>query len=208
MRLVTRSGFLRFPALTAEQPIFYPICNEEYAIELAQQIAREEGGAFVTRFQVQSRFLSRYEPHIVGQRHHEEYWIPREELEEFNEAIVGPIAVLREFQPSSVLEARRRWFENYVEEIDTTSVIAGPAGGPYPCPCCGHRTLVERGAFETCPVCFWEDDGQDEADADKIRGGPNGSLSLRAARANFEQVGASDARNLGLVRKPKPEERP
>ena len=24
--------------------------------------------------------------------------------------------------------------------------------------CCGYRTLDERGAFDICPVCFWEDD--------------------------------------------------
>jgi hypothetical protein len=29
------------------------------------------------------------------------------------------------------------------------------------------------------PVCFWEDDGQDDHDADLVRGGPNGALSDR-----------------------------
>jgi hypothetical protein len=37
-----------------------------------------------------------------------------------------------------------------------------PENGPYPCPCCGFVTLGERSAFEICPVCFWEDDGQDD----------------------------------------------
>lgn len=33
--------------------------------------------------------------------------------------------------------------------------------GPHRCPCCGFLTLDERGTFEICPVCFWEDDGQE-----------------------------------------------
>ncbi len=56
-----------------------------------------------------------------------------------------------------------------------------------PCPCCGCRTLTERGAYDICPVCGWEDDGQDDADADVVRGGPNGRLSLAAARRAFRR---------------------
>jgi len=55
----------------------------------------------------------------------------------------------------------------------------------YRCPCCRFKTLHARGQFEMCPVCFWEDEGQDDHDADEVRGGPNGSLSLTRARANF-----------------------
>jgi hypothetical protein len=43
---------------------------------------------------------------------------------------------------------------------------------------------MERGGFEICPVCFWEDDGQDDPDADVVLGGPNGQLSLTQARNN------------------------
>ncbi|MFD5717252.1 CPCC family cysteine-rich protein [Streptomyces sp. NPDC127036] len=39
--------------------------------------------------------------------------------------------------------------------------------------------MAERAAYEICPVCFWEDDGQDEHDASEVRGGPNRGLSLR-----------------------------
>ncbi|WP_440533068.1 CPCC family cysteine-rich protein [Variovorax sp. YR566] len=69
------------------------------------------------------------------------------------------------------------------------------------CPCCRHLTLAERGGFEICPVCFWEDDGQDD-DATVVRGGPNGSLSLKQARENFKACGASDPRFLHSVRQP------
>jgi hypothetical protein len=204
MRLIAKSGFKRFPS--PEQPIFYPLCNEEYAIEIVQRWnAGEDAGGFVTRFALKSDFVAGYNRHIVGARHHEEYWIPCTDLDDLNDAIVGLIEVVREFPPTSVIEARKRWFTNYVEG-DGASVVAGAEGGPYRCPCCGYRTLNERGAFELCPVCFWEDDGQDELDADAVRGGPNGSLSLRAARQNFEQIGASDERSLAAVRPPKEEE--
>src|SRR5262245_44738442 len=76
------------------------------------------------------------------------------------------------------------------------------------CPCCGFLTLTERNSFENCHVCFWEDDGQDDFDADEIKGGPNGSLSLSEARRNFLKFGASDERLRALVRPPNPDEIP
>jgi len=82
------------------------------------------------------------------------------------------------------------------------------ADGPYPCPCCGFVTLTERGMYEICPVCFWEDDGQDDHDADIVRGGPNRRLSLTKARANFRVMGASDERRTQFVRDPLPSEHP
>ena len=54
--------------------------------------------------------------------------------------------------------------------------------------------------FEICPICFWEDDGQDHHDADVVRGGPNRSLSLRNARANYAECGAADPIDLKHVR--------
>jgi hypothetical protein len=59
-----------------------------------------------------------------------------------------------------------------------------------PCPCCRNLTLGERGVYEICEVCWWEDDGQDDAGADVVRGGPNGKLSLTEARENFGRYGA------------------
>jgi hypothetical protein len=72
------------------------------------------------------------------------------------------------------------------------------------CLCCGNRTLSVPAAFELCPVCWWQDDGQDETDADIVRGGANGALSLTAARASFLSCGACDASFVGRVRSPLP----
>jgi hypothetical protein len=81
-------------------------------------------------------------------------------------------------------------------------------GVMYPCPCCGFKTLPERGGFDICPVCFWEDDGQDDHDADVVRGGPNYALCLSKARANFREFGACERKHVRNVRRPLPEEQP
>jgi hypothetical protein len=73
--------------------------------------------------------------------------------------------------------------------------IAGITGMPEPaaaCPCCGCRTLGSRGNDFICPVCWWQDDGQDNRDADTVRGGPNHHLSLTQARANVLEHGIAD----------------
>lgn len=70
------------------------------------------------------------------------------------------------------------------------------------CPCCGFRT-----GCLTCPVCFWTDDGQGDADADVVRGGPNGELTLSHGRLNYAIYGASDPRYQELVRPPRGDER-
>ena len=74
-----------------------------------------------------------------------------------------------------------------------------------PCPCCGFATLDERGGFEVCPVCFWEDDGQDNHDADLERSGPN-RLSLTAARRNYLEFGACERSAVRNVRGPTEQE--
>lgn len=68
--------------------------------------------------------------------------------------------------------------------------ISAPARGtPYTCPCCGHPTLPERGAYDWCDECGWEDDGQDDHDSSVVRGGPNGPVSLDDERAAYVAEG-------------------
>ena len=69
------------------------------------------------------------------------------------------------------------------------NVIMLPAadGSLYVCPCCYTRTLLTRGGFEICGVCGWEDDGQDDDDADEVRGSPNGRFSLTQGRKAFRE---------------------
>jgi hypothetical protein len=99
--LIAASGYREFPPRLPEQPIFYPVTNEEYAIQIARdwnaRLSVDRSG-FVTRFEVRKAYLDLYETHIVGGRKHEEYWIPADELKEFNENLVGKIEVIAEFK--------------------------------------------------------------------------------------------------------------
>lgn len=52
---------------------------------------------YVTRFAVRADYLARYEIQPVGGSIHQEYWIPAEDLHEFNRNIVGEIKVIAEF---------------------------------------------------------------------------------------------------------------
>lgn len=81
-----------------------------------------------------------------------------------------------------LISQRSRWFETYLAQ---SNVFATAPGGPYSCPCCGHVTLSERGGYEICEECGWEDDGQDDHDAEVVRRGPNGRQSLKEARAGY-----------------------
>ena len=76
--------------------------------------------------------------------------------------------------PSPEEQARRRtWFEGYATRFDRQ-----PRDLPLRCPCCGCLTLTERGGEDIYEVCFWQDDVQEDYDADVVRGGPNGPLSV------------------------------
>jgi hypothetical protein len=70
------------------------------------------------------------------------------------------------------------------------------------CLCCGYLTLASPEANALCPVCWWQDDGQDDSDADVVRGTVNGNLSLAKARENFLLMGAADKRFVSHVRSP------
>lgn len=95
----SRAGFARWPPRLPEQPIFYPVTNEQYAIDIAGDWnVKASGYGCVTRFHVRKAFMDRYEIQKVGGDHHTEWWIPAEDPDELNENIVGTIEVVREFK--------------------------------------------------------------------------------------------------------------
>jgi hypothetical protein len=59
------------------------------------------------------------------------------------------------------------------------------------CPCCDYFTLEERGDWDICPVCYWEDDGSDFVGLDSPSPSNRG-LTLRQGRENFQQLGACE----------------
>ena len=98
LKLLEDSGFRHWPPRLPEQPIFYPVLNEDYAITIARDWNVPSSGAgYVTRFRVESDFLLRYPVRQVGGESILELWVPAEELDEFNRYIVGLIEVVHEF---------------------------------------------------------------------------------------------------------------
>jgi hypothetical protein len=99
LALVAESGYTRWPPRLLGQPIFYPVTNEQYAVDIATRWnVKDSGVGYVTRFQVKKAFMDRYPVQRVGAEHHTEWWVPAEELEELNANIVGPIEVIGEYR--------------------------------------------------------------------------------------------------------------
>ena len=97
--LIEDSGFSAFPPRLPEQPIFYPVLSESYAVQIARDWnVKADGAGFVTRFEVSCAFLAAYRVEQAGGRQHLEYWIPAADLAAFNQAIVGQIEVVAEFR--------------------------------------------------------------------------------------------------------------
>jgi hypothetical protein len=82
----------------------------------------------------------------------------------------------------------------------------------FSCDCCGHKTVLNVGYYEICPVCGWEDDrnggARPEGAAADVHSGPN-HVTLTQARKNFAEFGASTERRRdreGWLRPPRPGE--
>jgi hypothetical protein len=102
MALIRQSNYQAFPKRLPFQPIFYPVLSEAYAVQIAKDWNTKDAASgyvgYVTRFQVNQNFLKQYTVQTVGSTQHQEYWIPAEELPQFNQNIVGLIEVIAEFK--------------------------------------------------------------------------------------------------------------
>ncbi|OKO76519.1 ADP-ribosylation/crystallin J1 [Bradyrhizobium sp. AS23.2] len=98
LELIQQTGMRAFPPRLPDQPIFYPVLTEDYAIKIARDWnVPASGSGFVTRFVIKRDFITKYDVREAGGRSHLEYWIPADELDAFNAAIVGLIEVVRTF---------------------------------------------------------------------------------------------------------------
>ena len=98
LALIEANGWKAFPPRLPDQPIFYPVMNEEYAVQIARDWnVPASGFGFVTKFEVESEYLSKFTEECVGSRMHRELWVPAAELEEFNRHISGLIEVTQRF---------------------------------------------------------------------------------------------------------------
>ncbi|HLJ23766.1 MAG TPA: hypothetical protein VKT71_06630 [Candidatus Acidoferrales bacterium] len=97
LALLWDSGMREFPPRLIQQPIFYPVVNLEYARQIARDWNTPDANSgfagFVTRFDVSSTYLTKYELHTAGSSTHREYWIPAREMTAFNKAINRMISV-------------------------------------------------------------------------------------------------------------------
>ena len=101
--LIEQSGFKQFPPRLPEQPIFYPVLTEQYAIEIASKWNTEDSlfsdnVGYVLRFSIDDDYISRFDVQTAGASYHKEYWIPADGLDEFNANIVGSIEVIHKFE--------------------------------------------------------------------------------------------------------------
>lgn len=97
LKLIEKSGFKAYPPRLPDQPIFYPVLNEDYARQIAKEWnsrLNEDKEGYVTRFKVKNSVAQNYTPEVVGGKQHLEIWVPAEELADFNAAIVGEIEVI------------------------------------------------------------------------------------------------------------------
>lgn len=99
LALVYRSGMRSWPPRLEGQPIFYPVLNLWYAEQIAQQwnATSDTYSGYATSFDLDDEYASNFEPHIVGGSQHQEFWVPAEELANFNRHITSPIVVESSF---------------------------------------------------------------------------------------------------------------
>ena len=98
LELIIAADYRAFPPRLPEQPIFYPVLNEKYAREIAERWNKKSADSgyagYVTTFEIDDGFISKYSIQTVGASYHQEFWIPAEELDEFNSHIIGKIVVI------------------------------------------------------------------------------------------------------------------
>jgi hypothetical protein len=96
--------------------------NEDYATEIAEKWnTRDEAGnylGFVTRFEVKEDEANKYPVQNVGARNHNELWVPSEELETFNQAIVGKITMVKVFIGEDFKVAANNGIENLLVNLN------------------------------------------------------------------------------------------
>ena len=96
--LIIAADYQAFPPRLPEQSIFYPVLNEKYAREIAERWNKKSADSgyagYVTTFEIDDGFISKYRIQTVGASYHQEFWIPAEELDDFNNHIIGKIIVI------------------------------------------------------------------------------------------------------------------
>ncbi|MDE7479571.1 MAG: hypothetical protein K2M91_16815 [Lachnospiraceae bacterium] len=97
LELIKKSGYKKYPPRLPQQPIFYPVLNEKYATEIAEQWNvkyNDDHRGYVTKFEIDDEYFRKFKIQTVGNAYHQELWVPAEKLEEFNQHIIGEIQII------------------------------------------------------------------------------------------------------------------
>ncbi len=101
LQLILDTGGKAFPLRLDWQPIFYPVTNFDYAAEIAKKWNTKDEASdyagFVTVFELPQDYTQTFELQNVGGTHHHEYWVPSEQLEEFNAQFKDGIWILADY---------------------------------------------------------------------------------------------------------------
>ncbi|MGN6492965.1 MAG: ADP-ribosylation/crystallin J1 [Agriterribacter sp.] len=101
LNLIIASGYKKFPPRLEWQPIFYPVMNQTYAEQIASEWNTKDEfsdyAGYVVAFEIDQDFISNYPVQNVGGDIHNELWIPAEDLEWFNNNIVGEIKIVKTY---------------------------------------------------------------------------------------------------------------
>ena len=95
----------------------------------------------------------------------------------------------REMLLLAALRQKREAFERILRKLSNIRELPERFFYRSTCPVCGYPTLGERGNYDMCSLCAWEDEGEDDDCAD-LASGPNGGYSLAEARLNFVLFGS------------------
>jgi len=74
----------------------------------------------------------------------------------------------------------------------------------FSCSCCGADTLTERNGWDICPVCWYEDAGQDNINSRYTYVGPDSGFHLYSQRINFIRYGIGRPERKDLFEKKEP----
>ena len=93
-----RSDWRKFSPDEPDQRLFYPKLHLDYAEKIARQCnAVEHNAGFVVRFEIPLGFIGRYELQTIGYEQHLEYKVPIDDLNDFNQKIMGKIELVSAF---------------------------------------------------------------------------------------------------------------
>ncbi len=121
MQLILEADSKAFPPRLPHQPIFYPVLNFEYAEQIARDWNTKDANSgfagFVTRFEIDSDYVSQFPEHVVGAKHHREFWVPAEELDHFNQQINGNIQLIAAYYGAGYQGLKHFFSDWYADEM-------------------------------------------------------------------------------------------